>query len=259
MSSSSSQQLSPVESAKRQAARAAVDEFVRDGQVLGIGSGSTVVYAVERVAERVVAEGLSLVCVPTSFQATQLIKQGGLTLGSVSQFPQLHVAIDGADEVDAQLNLIKGGGGCQLQEKIVASCAETLVVIADYRKDSSSLGDKWKKGIPLEVVPVAAEAVLLKVAALGLKPVLRMASQKAGPVVTDNGNVVIDAHFPEEEKTRAQLTGSTQAVHTLNVSLLLIPGVVETGLFVGMAQKAFFGQADGSVVSRVAPTTKASL
>ena len=126
-----------VEAAKKKAAFAAVDEFVKDGQVVGVGSGSTVVYAVERLKERVRAEGIKVTCVATSFQSTQLCVEAGLTLTDLSRDPVLDVVIDGADEVDVQLQLIKGGGGCQLQEKVVASCAKQMVVIADYRKDSN--------------------------------------------------------------------------------------------------------------------------
>ncbi|PSN32260.1 Ribose-5-phosphate isomerase [Blattella germanica] len=121
----------PVEYAKKIAAVKAVNEFVKDNFVVGVGSGSTIVYAVERLAQRVKDENLSIVCVPTSYQARQLILNHKLQLGDLEMYPKLDCAIDGADEVDAKMTLIKGGGGCLTQEKIVASCAKQLIIVAD--------------------------------------------------------------------------------------------------------------------------------
>lgn len=236
--------MSGIEDAKKKAAFAAVNEFIRDNMVVGIGSGSTVVYAVQRIAERVKKENLKLVCIPTSFQSTQLIVENGLILTDLSQHPEIDVDIDGADEVDENLNLIKGGGGCQTQEKIIASNSKSLVVIADFRKDSKVLGEQWKKGVPLEVIPSAYVPVMKKIEKMGGKPVLRMAKAKAGPVVSDNGNFIIDADF-----------GLIKEPETLELELKMIPGIVETGLFIKMAVKAFFGQEDGSVKAREAPKT----
>ncbi|KAI9995010.1 hypothetical protein PInf_011895 [Phytophthora infestans] len=216
-----------------QAARQAVDEYVKSGYVVGVGSGSTVVYAAERLGELVKEKKLTdIKCIPTSFQAKQLIVQHKLTLSSLDENPVIDVTIDGADEVDLQLNCIKGGGGCQLQEKIVAFAANKFVVIADYRKESKQLGEQWTQGVPVEVVPMAYVPLMNKMEQdFGGKSVLRMAKSKAGPVVTDNGNFVLD---------------------TLCDRLKLLPGVVEVGLFCGMAEKAFFGQTDGSFTTRVA-------
>ena len=138
--------------------------------------------------------------------------------------------------VDPDRNLIKGGGGCQLQEKVVASCTKQLIIIADYRKQSKRLGSMWKKGVPIEVVPMAWKPVELRLKNMGGKPHLRMAVNKAGPVVTDNGGFVIDCDFGEIADP-AELDSRIRA----------IVGVVETGLFVGMATKCYFGQEDGSV------------
>uniref|UniRef100_A0A8D0GIK5 Ribose-5-phosphate isomerase n=1 Tax=Sphenodon punctatus TaxID=8508 RepID=A0A8D0GIK5_SPHPU len=184
------------EEAKRLAAWAAVETHVKNNQVLGIGSGSTIVHAVHRLAERVKQENLNIVCIPTSFQARQLILQNGLTLSDLDRHPELDVAIDGADEVDSDLNLIKGGGGCLTQEKIVAGYAKCFIVIADYRKDSRSLGEQWKKGIPIEVIPMAYVPVSRALARrFGGVAELRIAVSKAGPVVTDNGNFLLDWKF----------------------------------------------------------------
>nr|CAG4644986.1 EOG090X0ACL [Leptodora kindtii] len=231
-----------IEQAKQLAAYKAVDNHVSSG-VVGIGSGSTVVYAVQRLADRVKEEGLEVVCVPSSFQAKQLILEHGLNLGDLERHPELDVVIDGADEVDGCLNLIKGGGGCLTQEKILASCAKVFIVIADYRKASKELGEQWKQGIPIEVIPAAYRAVQQRIEKnLSGKTTLRMAgSSKAGPVVTDNGNFIIDWKF----KTPADWK-------QVETQLNMIPGVVENGLFIGMAQKAYFGMSDGSVMEQPA-------
>ncbi|XP_054913110.1 ribose-5-phosphate isomerase isoform X1 [Poeciliopsis prolifica] len=257
------------EEAKKLAAYTAVDNNVQNNQVVGVGSGSTIVYAVDRLAERVRQEKLNIVCVPTSFQARQLILQHGLALSDLERHPELDVAIDGADEVDAELTLIKGGGGCLTQEKIVAGNSKCFVVIADYRKDSRALGEQWKKGVPIEVIPMAYVPVSRVIAKrFGGEVNLRMAVSKAteqsqggdirseassrdddddegsseGPIVTDNSNFILDWKF--------------EHVHNwseVNTAIKMIPGVVETGLFVHMAERAYFGMEDGSVKVRKAP------
>nr|CAG4648788.1 EOG090X0ACL [Polyphemus pediculus] len=226
-----------VEHAKKLAAFKAVDNHVVNG-VIGIGSGSTVVYAVERLAQRVKDEDIQVICVPSSFQAKQLIIQHNLPLGDLNMYPELKVTIDGADECDHQLTLIKGGGGCLTQEKILASCAEKFIVIADFRKASQNLGDQWNKGIPIEVIPSAYQAVQNRIEKnLGGKTSLRMSgSSKAGPVVTDNGNFLLDWKFDRVSNWKE-----------IDITLNMIPGVVENGLFVGMACLAYFGMSDGSV------------
>lgn len=231
-----------LESAKRLAAFKAVDVYVKNNSIIGIGSGSTVVYAIQRLAERVRAEKLNITCVPTSFQARQLLVENSLNVSDLDLHPRLAVCIDGADEVDSNLNLIKGGGGCLLQEKVVASCADQLIIIADYTKNSRRLGDNYKKGIPIEVVPLAYVPVKSKIKELfGGEPVLRMAVAKAGPVITDNGNFILD------------WKDYLQDVDWENVNreIKMIPGVVETGLFIRMAKKAYFGLADGSIREQI--------
>ncbi|XP_032541692.1 ribose-5-phosphate isomerase isoform X2 [Chiroxiphia lanceolata] len=250
---------------------------VLNNQVLGIGSGSTIVHAVHRLgqqaskpfrqllelsvytessknlsngvregrgtnfpAERVKEENLTIVCIPTSFQARQLILQNGLTLSDLDRHPELDVAIDGADEVDSDLNLIKGGGGCLTQEKIVAGYAKCFIVIADYRKKSENLGEQWKKGIPIEVIPMAYVPVTRALTRkFGGVVELRMAVSKAGPVVTDNGNFILDWKFDKVHQWSE-----------VNTAIKMIPGVVETGLFIDMAEVVYFGMEDGSVSVR---------
>ncbi|CAG9563151.1 unnamed protein product [Danaus chrysippus] len=230
-----------LEQAKLVAAYRAVDEFVQNNNIVGIGSGSTVVYAVQRLAERVETENLKVTCIPTSFQAKQLIIKHNLILGELDTNPTIDVTIDGADEVDANMTLIKGGGGCLLQEKIIASCSKKMIVIADYTKDSQKLGDRYKKGIPIEVVPMAYVPIKIKIIQMfGGEIKLRSAIAKAGPVVTDNGNFILDWLFTNQDLDWDQV----------NSEIKMIPGVVETGLFVKMCNKAYFGQAEGTVAER---------
>ena len=225
-----------IELGKKNAANKAVEENVEAGMILGIGSGSTVVYAVKKIVEINKAKNMDLKCIPTSFQSRQLIVENGLTLVTLDQYPEIDLDIDGADEIDNSLNLIKGGGGCLVQEKIIASASKKLVIIADFTKKSEFLGEHWKKGVPIEIIPLAHIPIMKRLEKLGGTPVLRMAQAKAGPVVTDNANFIIDADF-----------GIIKNPLDLNLKLLQIPGVVDSGLFLGMAQAAYIGQKDGTV------------
>ncbi|XP_065346485.1 ribose-5-phosphate isomerase [Cloeon dipterum] len=227
---------------KLSASRQVVTEFVEDNMVIGVGSGSTIDLAVRFLTSKIRDGNLHVVCIPTSFQARQLILENNLILGDLNSHPILDLALDGADECDENLTLIKGGGGCLTQEKIVASCAKRLIIIADYTKMSTKLGEKWKNGIPIEVLPCAFTPVAKKIEEnFGGVAKLRMAEKKAGPVVTDNGNFILDWKFP---------TDVTFDWKSTNTTITMIPGVVETGLFVGMAEKVYFGMADGSVLSK---------
>uniref|UniRef100_A0A8C5PBT7 ribose-5-phosphate isomerase n=1 Tax=Leptobrachium leishanense TaxID=445787 RepID=A0A8C5PBT7_9ANUR len=229
-----------VEEAKKRAAYAAVDYHVKDNQIVGIGSGSTIVHVIKRLAERVRKENLNVFCVPTSFQTRLLIQDIGLMVIDLNRHLEIDVAIDGADEVDSELNLIKGGCGCLTQEKIVASCAKSFIVIADYRKDSSALGEQWKKGIPVEVIPMAYVPVSRAIQSqFGGSADLRMAVSKAGPVVTDNGNFLLDWRFDQEHNWSA-----------VNTTIKMMPGVVDTGLFINLAERVYFGMEDGTVKIR---------
>ena len=232
--------LSPVDNGKRAAARQAVDQCVMaSDRVIGIGSGSTIAFAVDRLRERVASEKLDIVCVPTSFQATDLIIQAGLRLGDLYEFPEVDVAIDGADEIDLHRRaLIKGGGGALLREKIIAYAAKSFVVIADDSKLSGILGTKWRKGVPVEVLPMAVPMVVKRIQKNipAGKPTVRQAMRKAGPVITDNGNMIIDVDFGEIEDPVI-----------LERSLLSIPGVIECGIFNDMFSDAFVGSGDGEV------------
>lgn len=226
-----------IEMGKKEAAIKAVDENIKENMIVGIGSGSTIVYAVQRLGEIDRQKSLNLKCIPSSFQAYQLIIENELMLASLEQYPEIDIDIDGADEIDKNLNLIKGGGGCLVQEKIIASNSRELIIIADFRKNSEILGSKWKKGIPIEVIPMAYSPIMKKLENLGGKPVLRMAKSKSGPLITDNGNFIIDVDF-----------GKITNPEELNTKLLSIPGIVDTGLFIDMTSKAYIGLEDGSVM-----------
>lgn len=236
-----------VELAKRTAAYQAVDEHLPPNpKVIGVGSGSTVIYAVERLGQ--LKDKLSKTTfVPSGFQSKQLILQNGLTLGSIDQYTvgDLDVAFDGADEVDRELKCIKGGGACLFQEKLVSLCAKKFVVIADSRKISDKLGTKWVQGVPIEVVPMAYPKVMNDLEKLGAKTVtLREGGKaKAGPVVTDNCNFLLDVDFGPIEP---------ENVMKLHQQIKQLVGVVETGLF-DNAEIAYFGLPDGTVEVRKLP------
>ncbi|KAH7327824.1 ribose 5-phosphate isomerase A-domain-containing protein [Stachybotrys elegans] len=268
-----------VESAKKAAAFQAVDEHLLPSyKFVGIGSGSTVVYVVEAIAAKGPAFYQGMTFIPTGSQSKGLIRAAGLTLCNLDERPvidgqlvALDVAFDGADEVDADLNLIKGGGACLFQEKLVAVAAKKFVAVADYRKQSPRLCTVWK-AIPVEVLPLAAPDVLKRLNAMGSPNAAVRAGlpSKAGECVTDNGMWIIDAAFPplllpKDLTPEIDGTGKGGAweIKTLAEELLRIPGVVEHGLFYGyngddavafskqaQAQKpvaAYFGMANGEV------------
>lgn len=249
---STSQNLSSVEAAKRAAAFAAVDAYIKPHhQVIGIGSGSTVPYVVERIHERGSEVNKTCKFVPTSFQAKNLIIDHNLNLGDMDTVLEIDVTIDGADEVDDALNLIKGGGACHLREKVLAEASKEFVVVADYRKMSHVLGQNWTKGVPIEASPFAAQRIMLALKRLGSTDVkLRMAVAKAGPVVTDNGNLCIDAVFPE-----AQMRNPDQLLKQIK----LLTGVVEVGIFTQICKAAYFGNEDGSVTRQLPDGSKTRL
>lgn len=232
--------LSVIEQSKRLAAYTAVDQHILPKhKVIGIGSGSTVPYVVERIVQQGEELNKGRVFVPTGFQSKELIVESKLSLGDVDQFPTIDVTIDGADEVDSELNCIKGGGACHLREKVLAEAAETFVLVADYRKNVQYLGTNFP-GVPIEVVPFAYAKVLQNLHHRLGSPnaTLRMAKAKAGPVVSDNGNFIIDAPFSLE---------AMKDPFMLMARIKMLTGVVEVGLFCHMAQAAYFGNQDGSV------------
>jgi ribose 5-phosphate isomerase A len=218
------------EAAKRKAALAAV-KHVKDGFVVGLGSGSTAAYAIEALGERIKREKLSLLAVPTSYQAFLLAVKCGIAVTTLDEHPVIDVTIDGADQIDAKLNLIKGMGAALAREKIVASVSKQNVIIADESKKVRVLGEN-NHPVPVEVLPFAITTVKHRIEAVGGKAVLREGKGKLGPVITDNGNAIIDASF-----------GPIDNVAELEKKLKMIPGVVETGLFIGLADIAYVGTA----------------
>jgi len=203
---------------KQAAARASL-RFVQDGNIVGLGSGSTAALAVRYLAEKVHA-GLKIRGIPTSVQTRELAMIAQIPLTSFEEVDQIDVTIDGADEFDPQLNLIKGGGGALLREKIVASASKLLVILTDSSKQVKTLG---KFPLPVEVIPFAQPLLKKRIERLGAKVNLRQFAY-GNPYVTDEGHHILDCEFgqiPDPAALSRQLNG--------------MPGVVEHGLFVGMA------------------------
>ena len=222
------------EEAKRRAGESAA-EAVADGMVVGLGSGSTAAHAV-RALGREVDAGLDVRGVPTSFQSRELAREVGVPLVGLDEVSTLDLAIDGADQV-AGRDLVKGGGAAHAREKIVDAAAERFLVVVDPSKQADALDQP----VPVEVLPDARTTVADGVRELGGDPTLRMAvaTEKDGPVVTDNGNLVLDCEF-----------GRIAEPAALAADLSALPGAVEHGLFVGMADELHVGSADGVTVTR---------
>jgi ribose 5-phosphate isomerase A len=182
-----------VEDAKRRAALKAI-EHVEDGFNIGLGSGSTAAYAITELANRVEREQFHILVVPTSYQAFMLAVENGIQVTTLDEHPTLDLTVDGTDQIDRNLDLIKGMGGALAREKIVASASEKVIIIADESKRVTYLGEN-DHPVPLEVMQFAASPVKHRIAELGGKPVLREGKGKVGPVITDNGNIIVDAHF----------------------------------------------------------------
>ena len=220
-----------VRDAEKQAAAHAAVQFVESGNVVGLGSGSTATFATQFLAERV-RSGLKILGIPTSKATRQLAEQLGIPLTTLDKNPVIDIDIDGADEIDPQLNLIKGGGGAMLREKVIASASKRFVVVAESVKLVPHLG---KFPLPVEVISFAEALVKRRIEALGAQVTLR--KQKDGGVyVTDEGHHIFDCNFGQIDDPPA-----------LNARLHEIPGVVEHGLFIGLAETAFVGK-DGGVV-----------
>lgn len=208
----------------KQMAGVAAAELVEPGMVIGLGTGSTAVFLVQALAERL-RNGLNIKgAVPTSVETAQQAKSLGIPLVSLDTYPTLDLAIDGADEIDPQLNLIKGAGGALLREKIVAASARQFVVISDSSKLVEHLGQHF--ALPVEVVPFALTPVRQRLASLGASVVPRMRGDQL--FVTDNQNVILDCRFP----------GGIADLMNLQEHIRAIVGVVEHGLFLGMVQRA---------------------
>lgn len=233
-------ELSPIDKAKYVAARRAVD-FVQPGMRLGLGTGSTAAWMVRCLGERIREEGLRVVGVPTSTRTAELARQVGVPVTSLDEARWLDLTIDGADEFDRELNLIKGGGAALLQEKIVATASDQMIVIADAAKEVAQLG---AFPLPVEVIPFGwqttkalVEETLVGLDVLNREVTLRMNGDR--PLVTDESNYILDLHLKRIGNPRQ-----------LALVLNQIPGVVENGLFIDICDIVVVGHADGRVVVR---------
>jgi ribose 5-phosphate isomerase A len=205
----------------KQAAGIRAAEMVEEGMVIGLGTGSTVLFAMQQLS-REVRDGLDITGVPTSFQAAMRARELGIPLTTLDDHPVLDLAIDGADQVDPGFRVIKGRGAAQLREKCVAAAAGRFIIVADPGKIVRVLD----AAVPLEVLPFAVTPVLSALRGLGGEPVLREGQKKDGPVITDNGNMVIDCRF-----------GLIPRPEQLELTLTTIPGVLSCGIFSGFTEK----------------------
>ena len=219
----------PVKVMKQEVGKAAADR-VKSNSIVGLGTGSTTAYAIEYIGDRLSkGEITNIVGIPTSFQAEVLAKKYGIPLTTLDAIDHIDVAIDGADEVDPQKNLIKGGGAAHTREKVVDALADEFVVVVDGGKLTDKLGSTFL--LPVEVIPMAITPVMNALSKLGGKPELRMGIKKAGPIVTDQGNLVVDVKFD-----------SIDNPEELEKTINNIPGVLENGLFVGVADIVLVGE-----------------
>jgi len=208
----------------------AAADLVKDGMVVGLGTGSTTAFAIEALGQKA-KQGLNILGIPTSYQSEMLAIDCGIPLTSLAQNPVVDIALDGADQIDKDLFVIKGGGAAHTNEKIVACSAKRFVVLVNQKK----VVDVLNHPVPLEIMPNALELVKKVVVELGGNPVLRMAARKDGPVITDNGNFVVDADF-----------GEIRDPVQLGLELSNCVGVVEHGIFWNV-DEVYVGMSDGGI------------
>lgn len=223
------------ESEKELVGRRAV-ELVEGGQIIGVGSGTTISYFIKYLGDRCRKEGLNILAVPSSYQSYFELIKAGVQLTTLDEKTNLDITVDGADEVDEGMNLVKGGGGALTQEKIIGTYTKKLIILVDSSKFVKKLGGS---PVPVEVLPKALTPVCRKIEALGGKPEVRMAQTKLGPVITDNGNFIIDCKFNEIDNPES-----------LNMKIKMLPGVIETGLFIGLADMVLIGKGD-TIIEKV--------
>jgi ribose 5-phosphate isomerase A len=228
----------PVKLMKQEVGKAAAN-LVKSGSIVGLGTGSTTAYTIQFLGDRLKSGELKdIVGVPTSFQSEVLAKQYGVPLTTLDAIDYIDIAIDGADEVDPQKNLIKGGGAAHTREKVVDYLANQFIVVVDSGKLVERLGSSFP--VPVEVIPMAITPVINAIKKLGGKPELRMGVKKAGPVITDQGNMVLDVRFDN-------IDDPVSLEKTLNN----IPGVLENGIFVNCADLVLIGEVkDGQPLVR---------
>ncbi len=220
---------------EKEAAGRAAAKLVRDRDIVGLGTGSTAYFTVVALGERLKA-GLKIIAIPTSVRTADLARAVGIPLTTLDEHPEIDITIDGADEVDPKLNLIKGGGGALTREKVIATASKKMVVVADSGKVVRVLG---KFPLPVEVISFARTVVERKIAALGGSPKLRVKAD-GSPYLTDNGNQILDCSF-------GKIADPPALARELNGT----PGVVEHGLFIGLAKLAIVGR--GNSVEEIRP------
>ena len=228
----------PVKLMKQEVGKAAAN-LVKSGSIVGLGTGSTTAYTIQYLGERLKSGELKdIVGIPTSFQSEVLAKEYGVPLTTLDAVDHIDIAIDGADEVDPHKNLIKGGGAAHTREKVVDYLAAQFIVVVDSGKLVDKLGSVF--AVPVEFIPMALTPVTNAIKALGVKPELRMGVRKAGPVITDQGNMILDVTFDH-------IDDPVNLEKTLNN----IPGVLENGIFVNCADIVLVGEViDGKPVVR---------
>ncbi|MGB3300551.1 MAG: ribose-5-phosphate isomerase RpiA [Phormidesmis sp.] len=221
--------MDPVKLMKQEVGRAAAAQ-VNSDSVVGLGTGSTTAFAIQFIGERIASGELkNVIGIPTSFQASVLAKQHGIPLSTLDEVDHIDIAIDGADEVDPQMNLIKGGGAAHTREKVVDGLAKRFVVVVDSSKLSDKIGTIF--ALPVEVLPMAIAPVTRSLESLGGKVEMRMGIAKDGPVITDQGNMVLDVTF-----------NGIDSPADMEKTINNIPGVLENGLFVGLATEVLIGE-----------------
>jgi ribose 5-phosphate isomerase A len=204
-------------------------EQIKDGDVVGLGTGSTTHFFIEKLGKRILDEELKILGIPTSYQSFFMAKDANIQITTLEEH-DVDIAVDGADEVDPEFNLIKGGGAAHTLEKIVDSSASKFVVIVDESKMVDKLGNF---PVPVEVIPQASRTVRDQLIIMGGSPTMRMAERKDGPVVTDNGNFIYDVKFFVDDPK------------LLEIELNALPGVVENGIFTDIVDEVLVGTKDG--------------
>jgi ribose 5-phosphate isomerase A len=217
-------------------------EHVKHGFVLGLGSGTTVEYVFEELGKRIRTEGLDILGVPSSHQAALSALKCKIPLTTLDEYPELDLTIDGTDQVDKSLNLIKGMGGALTREKIISSVSKFNIRIADETKLTEKLGRNHF--VPIEIIPFAYTVIKQKLMKIGGKPKLREGNGKIGPAITDNGNFILDVDF-----------GPIEDPESLDQKIKIIPGIIETGLFIGMADLVYVGTRQGKLLTFRKETT----
>lgn len=223
--------MSWIEDAKKRAAFEAA-KHVEEGFTVGLGTGNTAAYAIKEIGRKIQQRKWKILGVPTSHQTLKLAVDSGIPLTTLEEHPQLDLTIDGADQIDKEFNLIKGMGGALTREKIVASATKQFIIVADQTKLSEKLGKD--QSLPVEVLPFALPTATPKIQKLGGQPILRKGTGKMGPVVTENGNFIVDVDF-----------GPIDSPRELGLQLKSIPGVIEIGLFIDMADIVYVGKPTG--------------